>query len=147
MWLAIVYNKKWKKFSIHFTRYYSYNKEGETKQGSNTIFFTIKRISCTYCAAYSNLSICEATRRNGWYEILFNLFYIYLILYLLFSVSQVLEDSPSGEVFGEVKSVSSGASSSSVGQHERSRSVKSPLAKMIKLERKADAAIDLSESD
>ena len=41
MWLAIVYNKKWKKYSIHFTRYYSYNKEGETKQGSNTIFLPL----------------------------------------------------------------------------------------------------------
>lgn len=55
----------------------------------------------------------------------------------------MLEDSTSGKVFGEVKSVSSGACCSSVGQ----RTLKSTRAKTIKLESKADAAIDLSDSE
>ena len=41
MWLAIVFNNKWKKYSIHITRNYSYIKEGKTKQGSNTIFLPL----------------------------------------------------------------------------------------------------------
>ena len=38
MWLAIVFNKHWKKYSIHLTTKYSYIKDGEAKLGTNTIF-------------------------------------------------------------------------------------------------------------
>ena len=41
MWLAVVYNNQWKKYSIHLTRTFSYMKDGETKQGSNTIFLPL----------------------------------------------------------------------------------------------------------
>lgn len=33
MWLAIVYNKMWKKYSIHTTRNFSYNKNGAQNKG------------------------------------------------------------------------------------------------------------------
>ena len=41
IWLAVVYNKQWKKYSIHLTRKYSYIKDGETKVESNTIFLPL----------------------------------------------------------------------------------------------------------
>ena len=41
MWLAVVFNKQWKKYSIHLTRKYSYIKDGETKLGFNTIFLPL----------------------------------------------------------------------------------------------------------
>ena len=41
MWLAVVFNKQWKKYSLHLTRKYSYIKDGETKQGTDTIFLSL----------------------------------------------------------------------------------------------------------
>ena len=31
LWLSIVYNKQWNKFSLDITRKFSYKKDGETK--------------------------------------------------------------------------------------------------------------------
>ena len=39
--LDVVYNKEWKKHSLHLTRNYSYTKDGVTKQGENTIFLNL----------------------------------------------------------------------------------------------------------
>ena len=39
--LAVVFNSKWKKHSIHLTRNYSYTEDGATKQGSSTIFLSL----------------------------------------------------------------------------------------------------------
>ena len=41
MWLAVVFNKQWKKYSLHLTRKYSYIKDGETKLGTNTIYLPL----------------------------------------------------------------------------------------------------------
>ena len=39
--LEVVYNKEWKKHSLHLTRNYSYIKDGVTKQIENTIFLNL----------------------------------------------------------------------------------------------------------
>ena len=39
--LAVVFNKQWKKYSLHLTRNYSYIQDDVTKQGSNTIFLSL----------------------------------------------------------------------------------------------------------
>ena len=41
MWLAVVFNKQWKKYSLHLTRKYSYIKNGDTKLGTNKIFLPL----------------------------------------------------------------------------------------------------------
>ena len=45
MWLAVVYNKQWKNYSIHLTRKYSYSKIGQTKLDSNTIYLSINAVA------------------------------------------------------------------------------------------------------
>ena len=39
--LAVVFNKMWKKYSLHLTNNYSYTQDGVRKQGSNTIFLPL----------------------------------------------------------------------------------------------------------
>ena len=41
MWLSVVFNNKWKNYSIHLIQNYSYIKDGVTKQGSSTIFMPL----------------------------------------------------------------------------------------------------------
>ena len=41
MWLAVVFKKQWKKYSIPLTRKYSFINNGETKQGTTTIFLPL----------------------------------------------------------------------------------------------------------
>ena len=39
--LTVVFNKQWKKYSIHLKRIYSYTQDDVTKQSSNTIFLSL----------------------------------------------------------------------------------------------------------
>ena len=41
LWLAVVFNKQWKKYSIPLIRKYSFFKDGETKQNTTTIFLSL----------------------------------------------------------------------------------------------------------
>ena len=41
MWFSFVYNKQWKKYSIHITPNYSYIKDGVTKLWFNIIYFLL----------------------------------------------------------------------------------------------------------
>ena len=36
LWLSMVYNKQWNRFSLYITRKFTYTKDGETKEGSAT---------------------------------------------------------------------------------------------------------------
>ena len=40
-WLSIVHNKQWNRFSLDITRKFSYTKNGETKEGSSTIYLNL----------------------------------------------------------------------------------------------------------
>ena len=42
LWLSIVHNKQWNRYSLDITRKFTYTKDGETKEGS--------------CSTYLNLS-------------------------------------------------------------------------------------------
>ena len=46
--LDVVYNKDWKKHSLHLTRNYSYTKYGVTKQGENIIFLNLSASLLTH---------------------------------------------------------------------------------------------------
>ena len=46
LWLSIVHNKQWNRYSLNLTRKFSYRKDGETKEGS--------------CSTYLNLSATKA---------------------------------------------------------------------------------------
>ena len=41
LWLGIVHNKQWNRFSLDITRKFSYTKDGETKEGSSTIYLNL----------------------------------------------------------------------------------------------------------
>ena len=41
LWLSIVHNKQWNRFSLDITRKFSYTKDGETKEGSFTIYLNV----------------------------------------------------------------------------------------------------------
>ena len=56
--LAVIFNSKWKKYSLHLTRDNSFIEDGVTKQRSNTIFLPITfvppliaQLEPTYCFA------------------------------------------------------------------------------------------------
>ena len=40
-WLSIVHNKPWNKFLLDITRHFSYIKDGETKEGSFSIYLNL----------------------------------------------------------------------------------------------------------
>ena len=46
LWLSIVHNKQWNKYSLGITRKFSYTKEGESKKG--------------FCSTYLNLIAVQA---------------------------------------------------------------------------------------
>ena len=46
LWLSIVHNKQWNRYSLDITRKFTYTKEGETKKGN--------------CSTYLNLSATKA---------------------------------------------------------------------------------------
>ena len=46
LWLTIVHNKQWNRYSLEITRKFTYTKDGETKEGS--------------CSTYLNLSATKA---------------------------------------------------------------------------------------
>ena len=39
--LSIVHNRQWNRFSLDITRKFSYTKDGETKEGSSTIYLNL----------------------------------------------------------------------------------------------------------
>ena len=41
LWLSIVHNKQWNRFSVDITRKFSYIEDGETKGGSSSIYFNL----------------------------------------------------------------------------------------------------------
>ena len=41
LWLSIIHNKQWNKFSLDITRQFSYIKDGETKDGSSSTYFNL----------------------------------------------------------------------------------------------------------
>ena len=41
LWLSIVHNKQWIRYSLDITRKYSYTKDAETKEGFSTIYFNL----------------------------------------------------------------------------------------------------------
>ena len=44
LWRSIVHNKQWSRFSLNITRKFSYTKDGETKEGSYTIYLNLTAI-------------------------------------------------------------------------------------------------------
>ena len=41
LWLSIVHNKQWNRFSLEITRQFSYIKDGETKEGSSSSYLNL----------------------------------------------------------------------------------------------------------
>ena len=41
LWLSIVHNKQWNKYSLDITRKFSYTKDGETKEGSCSTYLNL----------------------------------------------------------------------------------------------------------
>ena len=41
LWLSIVHNKQWNRFSLNITRNFTYTKDGETKEGSSSTYLNL----------------------------------------------------------------------------------------------------------
>ena len=60
LWLSIVHNNQWNRFSLDITRMFTYTKDGETKEGSSTIYFNLT----TTKALVDQLALADQLAKN-----------------------------------------------------------------------------------